>query len=73
MPGLDGFEATRRLRDWEEANGRPRLPVVALTANALEGDRERSLEAGMDDHLAKPYRLDDLYATLSRHLPTTGR
>ncbi len=69
MPGLDGFEATRRLRQWEQACARSRLPVVALTANALDGDRERSLEAGMDDHLAKPFGLAELHAVLSRHLP----
>jgi len=72
MPGLDGFEATRRLRAWEQAEGRPRLPVVALTANALEGDRERSLDAGMDEHLAKPYGLAELHAVLVRHLPATA-
>jgi len=72
MPGLDGFEATRRLRAWERAEARPRLAVVALTANALEGDRERSLEAGMDDHLAKPYGLAELHTVLARHLPAAG-
>ena len=72
MPGLDGFEATRRLRAWEQAGERPRVPVVALTANALEGDRERSLEAGMDDHLAKPYGLAELHTVLSRHLPAAS-
>jgi two-component system, sensor histidine kinase len=69
MPGLDGFEATRRLRAWERAEVRPPRPVVALTANALEGDRERSLEAGMDEHLPKPYGLAELQAVLARHLP----
>ncbi len=73
MPGLDGFEATRRLRGWEAEHGRPRLPVIALTANALDGDRERSLEAGMDDHLAKPFGLAQLHALLARHLPPAMR
>jgi signal transduction histidine kinase/ActR/RegA family two-component response regulator len=70
MPGLDGFEATRRFRAWEQAQGRPRLPVVALTANALEGDRRRSLDAGMDEHLPKPYSLQELHAVLSQYLPS---
>jgi CheY-like chemotaxis protein len=73
MPGLDGFEATRRLRHWERELKRPPLPVIALTANALEGDRERSLAAGMDDHLAKPFGLGELHAVLARHLPAAMR
>lgn len=68
MPGVDGFEATSRIRHHEALHGLPRLPVVALTANALEGDRERSLQAGMDEHLAKPFREHELAAVLRRHL-----
>jgi signal transduction histidine kinase/DNA-binding response OmpR family regulator len=69
MPGLDGYEATRRLRVGEEAGGRPRVPVVAMTAHALEGDRERCLAAGMDDYVPKPIQLDELRAVLARWLP----
>jgi CheY-like chemotaxis protein len=68
MPGLDGYEATARIRQHELQHHLHRLPIVALTANALEGDRERSLAAGMDDHLAKPFREEDLVATLRRYL-----
>ncbi len=68
MPGLDGFEATAQIRRHEAQHGLPRLPVVALTANALEGDRERSLQAGMDEHLAKPFREHELAEVLRRHL-----
>ncbi len=68
MPVMDGFEAVRRIRAHEDEQGLPRTPVVALTANALQGDREHSLEAGMDDHLAKPFRDEDLRAVLRRHL-----
>jgi signal transduction histidine kinase/ActR/RegA family two-component response regulator len=68
MPVMDGFEAVRRIREHEGEQGLPRTPVVALTANALQGDREQSLAAGMDDHLAKPFRDDELRAVLRRHL-----
>jgi two-component system sensor histidine kinase/response regulator len=68
MPLLDGFEATRRIRDAERANGSPRLPVVAMTANAAEGDRERCLAAGMDDYLAKPIVRETLAALLRQYV-----
>jgi two-component system, sensor histidine kinase len=68
MPVMDGFEAARRIREHEGEQGLPRTPVVALTANALQGDREQSLAAGMDDHLAKPFKDEDLRAVLRRHL-----
>ena len=60
MPVMDGFEATRRLREGEAASGAPRLPVIALTAQALEGHREQCLAAGMDRYLAKPYTQEQL-------------
>jgi len=69
MPKVDGYEATRRLRADEMRSGRPRVPVIALTANALPGDREKCLGAGMDDHLAKPYTAAQLHATLGAWLP----
>ena len=68
MPGMDGFEATRRIRAREQREGSARQRIVALTANALEGDRQRSLESGMDDHLAKPFGEAELMALLRRHL-----
>jgi len=68
MPLLDGFAATAELRRREAGSGR-RLPVVALTANAMEGDRERCLQAGMDAYLAKPYTGHDIGQLLSRWLP----
>ncbi len=68
MPELDGFEATTRIRRHEQAAGLAAVPIVALTANAMDGDRERSLAAGMDDHLAKPFRDEELGDVLRRHL-----
>ena len=69
MPHLDGWEATRRWRAQEAATGARRLPIVALTANAVVGDRERCLAAGMDDYLAKPFSQQALRELLARHLP----
>jgi signal transduction histidine kinase/DNA-binding response OmpR family regulator len=72
MPELDGFEATRVLRRQESEAGRRRTPVIALTANAVSGDSQRCLEAGMDDYVAKPYGRDKLLAVLARWTqPTT--
>jgi Amt family ammonium transporter len=68
MPVLDGFEATIRLRIWEEETGRPRVPVIALTANAIKGDRARCLEAGMDEYVTKPLDPERLLGALDRLL-----
>lgn len=69
MPEMDGFTATREIRRREAAQAIPsHVPIVALTANALKGDRERCLEAGMDDYLSKPLQARQLQAMLSKHL-----
>ncbi len=57
MPVMDGFAATRLIREFEASSGRPRTPIIALTANALTGDREHCLRHGMDDYLSKPIEL----------------
>ena len=74
MPVMDGYAASRAIRAWEVAQGAadgstPRIPIVALTANALVGDAETCLAAGMDDHLAKPYSRLQLGKVMARWLP----
>ena len=86
MPEMDGYEATRAIREQEASpiqhgaqdetgatidgrGGTLRLPIIAMTANAMDGDRERCLEAGMDDYIAKPVRREDLEAVLARWQP----
>jgi signal transduction histidine kinase/DNA-binding response OmpR family regulator len=69
MPEMDGYEATRAIRSLEDQDKvRARLPILALTAHAMEGDRERCLAAGMDDYLAKPVTKEDLQNALEKWL-----
>jgi len=68
MPVMDGFEATRRIRERERAEQRVHVPIVAISASTLAADQRTCLEAGMDDHLAKPFTPDHLQATNARAL-----
>ena len=72
MPGVDGYEATERIRAWEEERGVDPVPVVALTAHALEEERRRSAEAGCDDHLTKPIKKERLVSAIQEHARDPG-
>jgi CheY-like chemotaxis protein len=69
MPVLDGYSATERIRQWELDNQRPRRPIIALTADAFEEDRQHCLAVGMDDFLSKPIALGPLKLALAKWLP----
>ncbi len=73
MPEMDGFEATAAIRKLEVARAAPgaRVPIIALTANVLGGDRERCLAAGMDDYLAKPFKQEQLWSVLAKWITGT--
>ncbi len=69
MPVMDGFEATHQIRQFEAQTEQERIPIVALTANAMQGDREKCLDVGMDDYLTKPYTAENLSNILAKWLP----
>jgi PAS domain S-box-containing protein len=72
MPEMDGFEATRRIRDKEKASG-AHLPIIALTALAMQGDQERCLACGMDGYVSKPIRLEELFSVIDNVIPGINR
>jgi len=73
MPGLDGYQAAAKIRDIESGRGDNSIRIIAVTANALAGDMERCIAAGMDDYLRKPFKGEQLNAALTRVLPPGER
>ena len=69
MPKMDGYEATRRIRDPETGVLNNKVPIIAMTAHAMQGDREKSLSAGMNDHVSKPITREALVNVLEKRLP----
>jgi PAS domain S-box-containing protein len=72
MPDMDGLEATRQIRQLEAKSGAPHLQIIAMTANAMPGDREMCLAAGMDDYISKPIRIEALVEALTKIRPQGG-
>jgi CheY-like chemotaxis protein/HPt (histidine-containing phosphotransfer) domain-containing protein len=66
MPEMDGFGATREIREREKVHGLPRIPIVAMTAYAMKGDMERCIEAGMDDYISKPIEAKALFEVIEK-------
>ena len=73
MPELDGLEACRIVRERERTQGASRQSIIAVTANAMEGDRETCLAAGMDDYLSKPFSVEQLRTVLERWISPAER
>ncbi|MBI9083076.1 MAG: response regulator [Desulfobacterales bacterium] len=73
MPEMDGFEATARIRAKEKNTGRPPIPIIAMTAHAMKGDRERCIEAGMDDYVSKPISAAHLMTAIVALIPDAGK
>jgi CheY-like chemotaxis protein len=70
MPEMHGFGATACIREMEKATGR-HIPIIAMTARAMKGDREKCLEAGMDGYVSKPISVDELFRTIDSLVPET--
>jgi len=73
MPVMDGYETTRAIRDTNSSVQNHNIPIIAMTANVMKGDREKCLAAGMTDYVAKPIRLQELADTIERNLPAPDR
>jgi CheY-like chemotaxis protein len=68
MPNMDGIEATERIRRSESPSINSRIPIIAMTAHAMRGDREKLLQAGMDEYISKPIDIEEFSAVISRYL-----
>jgi signal transduction histidine kinase/CheY-like chemotaxis protein len=71
MPVMDGLEATQKIRAIERSEGKTATPIIAMTANAMQGDRERCIEAGMDDYISKPIKAEQLFERLAHWVRPT--
>ena len=71
MPVMNGFDATGLIREFENNEGKSRCPVIALTANAMQGDREKCIESGMDDFMSKPIIMNELFCAIEKWLDGT--
>ena len=71
MPEMDGLEATAQIREREARTGE-HIPIIAVTARAMAGDRERCLDGGMDDYVSKPIQPSEMWAAIKRVLPCSG-
>ena len=65
MPNMDGYKATQTIRRFEDRE-KAEIPIIAMTANAFEEDRKNAIDAGMNGHIAKPIKVDELFALISR-------
>ena len=69
MPVMDGYTATGKIRQWETQNRVKTTPIIALSAHALTEDRQKSLDAGLNDHLTKPIKKSDLLVAIEKYGP----
>lgn len=72
LPGTDGLACTQKIRELEKAKGY-HTPIIAITGRALEGDKNKCLDAGMDDYMSKPFTAEQFHEMLSRWVPETGK
>jgi len=72
MPEMDGYEATRLIRDPQSKVRNHDVPIIAMTANAMKGDRERCIKAGMDDYISKPIQPETFFEVIKAFLPESG-
>jgi len=72
MPKMDGIEATNIIRSPESNVIDHNIPIIAVTAHAMKGDKERFLAAGMNDYIAKPFRMEQLYSVITKYINRIG-